>query len=58
VLFQGITLLDAGSVIPDLIRDRHDGQKLSAFLNYDAICGGQADPLLYEPEAIKGEGDY
>jgi hypothetical protein len=27
VLFQDITLLGAGSVIPDLIRDRHDGQK-------------------------------
>lgn len=24
-----VTFLDAGSVIPGLIRDRHDGQKLS-----------------------------
>ena len=24
VLFQSVRLLDAGSVIPDLIRDRHD----------------------------------
>jgi hypothetical protein len=31
------TLLDAGSVIPDLIRDRHDHdiQKFGAFLIYD-----------------------
>jgi hypothetical protein len=27
--------LDAGSVIPDLIRDRHDKQKLNTFSNYD-----------------------
>ena len=31
VFFQGFTLLYAGPVIPDLIRDRHDGHKLSAF---------------------------
>ena len=37
VLFTSITLLDAGSVIPGLIRDRHDGQKLSAFLNCDTV---------------------
>jgi hypothetical protein len=35
LFFQSITLLDAGSVIPDLIRDRHDRHKLDAFLNYD-----------------------
>ena len=29
--FQIVTLLDAGSVIPDLIRDRHDAHKLNAF---------------------------
>jgi hypothetical protein len=29
--FHGATLLDAGSVIPVLIRDRHDGNVLSAF---------------------------
>jgi hypothetical protein len=34
VFFQSVTLLDAGSVIPDLIRDRHDRHKLSTFLNY------------------------
>ena len=37
VLFQSITLLDAGSVIPDLIRDRHDGQNLNTFLNCDTV---------------------
>jgi hypothetical protein len=26
-----------GSVIPDLIRDRHDKYKLNTFLNYDAV---------------------
>ena len=35
VLIQWLTILDAGSVIPDLIRDRHDGQKFSILLNYD-----------------------
>ena len=28
-------ILDAGSVIPDLIRDRHDEQKFDALLNFD-----------------------
>jgi hypothetical protein len=37
VLFQSIASLDAGSVIPDLIRDRHDGQNLNSFLNYDTV---------------------
>jgi hypothetical protein len=37
VLFQSIPLPDAGSVILNLIRDRHDGQKLSAFLNCGAV---------------------
>jgi hypothetical protein len=32
--FPHFTPLDAGSVIPDLIRDRHDGRLLSIFLNY------------------------
>ena len=31
LLFQSLTLLDAGSVIPDVIRDRHDRHKLDAF---------------------------
>jgi len=35
---QSTTLRDAGSVIPDLIRDRHDGQDLSVFSNYDTVC--------------------
>jgi hypothetical protein len=30
VHFGLFTLLDAGSVIPDLIRDWHDGQKIEA----------------------------
>jgi hypothetical protein len=30
--------VDSGSVIPDLIRDRHDVQKLAAFLYYDTAC--------------------
>jgi hypothetical protein len=34
MLFHVFTLLDAGSVIPDLIRDRHDKHELNAFLNY------------------------
>jgi hypothetical protein len=37
VLFQRLALLDAGSVIPDLIRDRHDRQKLNTILNYDTV---------------------
>ncbi len=37
IFFQSLTVLDAGSVIPDLIRDRHDGQKLVAFLNCDTL---------------------
>ena len=36
IRFQNDTLLDAGSVIPDLIRDRHDRLKLSAFNDYFA----------------------
>jgi len=36
-LFHGVRLLDAGWVIPDLFRDRHERQKLSAFLIYDTI---------------------
>jgi hypothetical protein len=36
-LIQWLTILDAGSVIPDLIRDRYDRQKLYAFLNYDTL---------------------
>jgi hypothetical protein len=35
VLFQSFAVLDAGSIIPDLIRDRHDGQKSNALLNFD-----------------------
>ena len=35
LLFERSTLLDAGSVIPDVIRDRHDRHKLNAFLNFD-----------------------
>jgi len=41
VSFDGVTLLDAGSVITDLIRDRHDGQKSDAFLNYDTVSKGE-----------------
>ncbi len=37
MLIQWLTILDAGSVIPDLIRDRHDGQKFSILLNYDTV---------------------
>jgi len=37
VLFQSITRLDAGSVIPDLIRDRHDGQKFSGICSIREI---------------------
>jgi hypothetical protein len=33
VSFQSVPQLDAGSVIPDLIRDRHDVQKLNPTLN-------------------------
>jgi len=33
VLFQRFTQLDAGSVIPDLIRDRHDNQKAGVSCN-------------------------
>jgi hypothetical protein len=33
--FMLFPLLDAGSVIPDLIRDRHDGQKLDCLLSYN-----------------------
>ncbi|MEE4264349.1 MAG: hypothetical protein V2I56_16815 [Desulfobacteraceae bacterium] len=36
-LFQGLTFLDAGSVIPDLIRDRHDRQKESPLRNSDTV---------------------
>ena len=36
-IIQWLTILDAGSVIPDLIRDRHDGQKLNGFLNGDPV---------------------
>jgi hypothetical protein len=32
--FQILMLLDAGSVIPDLIRDRHDGLKLKVDLRF------------------------
>jgi hypothetical protein len=44
--------LDAGSVIPDPIRDRHDGQKTSGFLNYDTasspgMTGKIPQPLDY-----------
>ena len=35
VYFQTAQLLDAGSVIPDLIRDRHDDQNYGTFLNCD-----------------------
>jgi len=37
VLFESHTELDAGSVILDLIRDRHDKQKLNTILNYDTV---------------------
>jgi hypothetical protein len=33
VHFQIVTGLDAGSVIPDLIRDRHDGVKSNAVMH-------------------------
>ena len=32
---QEVGDLDAGPVIPDLIRDRHDKQKLNTFSNHD-----------------------
>jgi len=43
LLFRFFTLRDAGSVIPDSIRDRHDWQRLSVFLNCDTVweAGGQ-----------------
>ena len=35
---QEVSDLDAGPVIPDLIRDRHDKQKLNTFSNYDTAA--------------------
>jgi hypothetical protein len=57
VLFQIVTVLDAGSVIPDLIRDRHDGQKLNAFLNYDtASKAGTQKYFVLESPLRRGRG--
>jgi hypothetical protein len=50
LLFQRSTLLDAGSVIPDLIRDRHDRHKLYAFLNYDTAAKRMAWIFGHRPE--------
>ncbi len=38
IFFQRVARLDAGSVIPDLIRDRHDGQRLTDLLNSNTVC--------------------
>jgi hypothetical protein len=48
LLYQSATLLDAESVIPDLIRNRHDNHKLDTFLNYDTVSLQMAvDCLIY-----------
>jgi len=57
---QSVTVLDAGSVIPDLIRDRHDGQKSKAVLNYGTACctgmtGGQHVSDLPEISRFKSK---
>ena len=43
VFFRMVSLLDAASVIPDLIRDRHDGRKLSAFVHIIVADAGFSD---------------
>ncbi len=59
VLFQTVLTLDAGSVILDLIQDRHDVQKSDAFLNYDTASDGRGRdrPALPLWRAL-GDGDH
>jgi len=58
VLFQCFVPLDAGSVIPDLIRDRHDGQKLGVSLDYDPVwqAGVQFKPAWIPAPVCTGAG--
>jgi hypothetical protein len=46
VSFQSFSPLDAGSVIPDLIRDRHDEQKLDEILNCDTASEAGIQAIL------------
>jgi hypothetical protein len=53
VLLPDAAFLDAGSVIPGLIRDRHGDQKIDDFLNYDTAAkagtqfAGLCSPLCW-----------
>ncbi len=59
VLFQTVLTLDAGSVILDLIQDRHDDQNYATFLNYDKASDGRRRARLALPlwRAL-GDGDH
>ena len=55
MLFPNISILDAGSDIPDLIRGRLDGQNPIAFLNFDIVF--EVKQQVAEMEAgLKHEG--